>query len=95
MSFSFDLHSAAVSDSHLPCRAHAIPDHAVDLKATAQRRPVADLPALGFFRLPHGVPRSLLEAYQSQMQVASMKTDNVYHERRKAHYFGARTRVLV
>jgi len=23
MSFSFDLHSAAVSDSHLPCRTHA------------------------------------------------------------------------
>jgi len=25
-----------VSDSHLPCRAHAIPDHAILLKATAQ-----------------------------------------------------------
>ena len=36
MSFPFDLHSAAVSDSHLPCHAHAIPDHAVLLKATAQ-----------------------------------------------------------
>ena len=36
MSFPFDLHSAAVSDSHLPCRAHAIPDHAILLKATAQ-----------------------------------------------------------
>ena len=24
MSFSFDLHSAAVSDSHLLCRAHAV-----------------------------------------------------------------------
>ena len=31
MPFPFDLHSAAVSDSHLPCRAHAIL-----LKATAQ-----------------------------------------------------------
>ena len=31
MSFTFDLHSAVVSDSHLPCRAHAIL-----LKATAQ-----------------------------------------------------------
>ena len=31
MSYSFDLHSAAVSDSHLPCRVHAIL-----LKATAQ-----------------------------------------------------------
>ena len=36
MSFPFDLHSAAVSDSHLPCCAHAIPDHAFLLKATAQ-----------------------------------------------------------
>ena len=31
MSFPFDLHSAAVSDSHLPCS-----DYAVLLKATAQ-----------------------------------------------------------
>ena len=36
MSFPFDLHSAAVSDSHLSCRAHAIPNHALLLKATAQ-----------------------------------------------------------
>ena len=36
VSFPFDLHSAAVSDSHLPCRAHACSDHAVLLKATAQ-----------------------------------------------------------
>ena len=31
MSFPFDLHSAAVSDSHLPCNAHT-----VLLRATAQ-----------------------------------------------------------
>jgi hypothetical protein len=40
VSFPFNLHSAAVSDSHLPCYAHAasIPcsDHAVLLKVTAQ-----------------------------------------------------------
>ena len=40
MSFPFDLHSAAVSDSHLPCHVLAAPmpcsDHAVLLKATAQ-----------------------------------------------------------
>ena len=39
MSFPFDLHSAAVFDSHIPCNAHATPlpcsDHAV-LKATSQ-----------------------------------------------------------
>jgi hypothetical protein len=34
---------------------------------------VGDLPAFGFFRLPRGVPRSLLlDAYQSHMQVASV-----------------------
>jgi len=36
MPFPFDLHNTAVPDSHLPCRAHAIPDHALILKATAQ-----------------------------------------------------------
>jgi hypothetical protein len=36
VSFPFDLHSAAVCDSHLPCCANAVPDHAVLLKATAQ-----------------------------------------------------------
>jgi len=37
VSFPFYLHSAAVSDSHLPYRAHAIPDHAYPLKAMAQQ----------------------------------------------------------
>jgi hypothetical protein len=36
MSFPFDLHSMTVSNSHLPCCAHAILDHAVLLKSTAQ-----------------------------------------------------------
>ena len=40
MCLPFDLHSAAVSVSHLPCHAHVAPvpfsDHAVLLKATAQ-----------------------------------------------------------
>ena len=40
MFFPLDLHSAAVSDTHLPCHAHAAPmpcsDHAVLLKATVQ-----------------------------------------------------------
>jgi hypothetical protein len=60
-----------------PCRAHAVPmpcsDHAVLLKATAQdgRRETAcgHLPALGFFRLPRGVPRRL--------QVAGVKPNNL------------------
>ena len=48
VSFPFDLHSAAVSDSHYPCRVHAIHDHAVLLKATAQhvrRETACGLPA--------------------------------------------------
>ena len=39
MSFPFDLHNTAVSDSHLPCHAHAhamLRHHAVLLKVTAQ-----------------------------------------------------------
>jgi len=35
VSSPFDSHSAAVSDSHLPCQVHALLDHAVLLKATA------------------------------------------------------------
>jgi hypothetical protein len=52
VSFPFDLHSAAVSDSHLPFHAHAAPllysDHAVLLKAMAQhgrRETACGLPA--------------------------------------------------
>ena len=36
---------------------------------TIERRPVGYLPAFGYFRLPRGVPRSLLsKAYQSFLQ---------------------------
>jgi hypothetical protein len=50
------------------------------------------LPAFGLLLLPHPVPGSLLsEAYQSQMQVASVKQSNICHEREEAYYFGART----
>jgi len=50
MSFPFDLHSAAVSDSHLPCHAAPMPcsDYAALLKATAQygrRETACGLPA--------------------------------------------------
>jgi hypothetical protein len=52
MSFPFDLHSAAVSDSHLPRHAHTAPmscsDHAVLLKATShpeRRETACGLPA--------------------------------------------------
>jgi hypothetical protein len=37
-----------------------------ELPSAGQERHVGDLPAFGFFRLPHGVARRLLsEAYQS------------------------------
>ena len=57
MSFPFDLHSAAVSDSHLPCCAHAIPDHAFLLKATAQ---------LGRRGTPCGCQRSASSGYHAE-----------------------------
>jgi hypothetical protein len=66
-----------------------------ELASAIQRRHVGDLPTFGFFRLPRGVPGRLLsEAYQSQMQVASVKQSNVCHGRGKAYYFGARKLVL-
>jgi hypothetical protein len=67
VSFPFDLHSAAVSDSHLPCRAHTTPFFSRPRHSTAvERRPVGYLPTFTFFRLPRGVPQRLLsETYQS------------------------------
>jgi len=97
VSFPLDLHSAAVSDSHLPCRTPTMPFFSRPRHSLAvERRPVGDLPAIGFFRLPHGVPGKLLsEAYCSELQVAGVKPNNVCHRRRKAFYCGARTWVLV
>jgi hypothetical protein len=73
MSFPFHLHSAAVSDSNLPCRAHVLPLPVPFFSRSrhsmaVERRPVGYLPAVGFFRLPRGVPRRLSEAYQSSSQ---------------------------
>jgi hypothetical protein len=55
-----------------PCPAPSMPFFARPRYiAAVERRPVGDLPAIGFFRLPRGVPRKLLSvAYHSQMQVA-------------------------
>jgi hypothetical protein len=45
---------------------------------------VSDLPAFGLLLLPRPVPGSLSsEAYQSQMQVASVKQSNVYEPEKK------------
>jgi len=63
-----------------------------ELTSAVERRPVGYLPAFGFFRLPCRVPQRLLqEAYQSQMQVASVKPNNVCHGQWKAYHFSART----
>ena len=68
-----------------PCYAGTMPffsrpRHSMDVK----RRPVGYLPPFGFFRLRRGVPRRLLsDAYQFQMQVDSVKPNNVCHERGK------------
>ena len=87
--FPFDLHSAAVSDSHLPCRAQAIPDHAVLLKATAQHvRRERDCGLLARVRLLPATTRSstklLSDAYQSHMQVASVKPNTVCMDEEKS-----------
>ena len=83
--FPFDLHSAAMSDSHLPCPSYAptMPFFSRPRHSTSvERRPVGYLPAFGFLRLPRGVPRRLLsDAYQSQMQVVSVKPNTVCHGR--------------
>ena len=71
----------------VPCQCHALtmpffsrPRHSTPV----ERRPVGYLPAFGFFRLPRGDPRRWLsETYQSQMQVASVKLNNVCHGRGK------------
>jgi hypothetical protein len=76
VSFTLDLHSAAVFESHMPGRARIMPRpcrsesdlvnaawewHGIcELASAVQRRHVGDLPAFGFFRLPRGVPRRLL-----------------------------------
>ena len=50
MSFPFDLHSAAVSDSHLPCHAPTMPFFSRSHHSTAvERRHVGYLPAFVFF----------------------------------------------
>jgi hypothetical protein len=88
MSFPFDLHSAAVSDSHLARHAHTFPDHAVLLKATAQhgrRETACGLNAR--LRLLPSITRSstksLSDTYQSQMQVVSVKPNTVCRGRVK------------
>ena len=71
----------------MPCPCHALtmlffsrPQHSTSI----ERRTVGYLPAFSFFQLPCGVPQRLLsEAYQSQMQVASVKPNNICHGRGK------------
>jgi hypothetical protein len=82
VSFPFELHSAAVSVSHLPCRTHAMLRPCRSSQGHGTARPSRD--GLWATMLPCGVPRRLLsEAYQSQMQVASVKRNEVCHGRGK------------
>jgi len=68
-----------------PCYAPTMPSFSRPRQSTfVERRPVGYLPAFGFFRLPRGIPRRLLsDAYQSQMQVTSVKPNTVCHGRGK------------
>jgi hypothetical protein len=77
-----------MSDSHLPCRAHATPDHAVLLKATAQHGSrQTDCGLTVRVRLLQAITLSstklLSDAYRFQMQVASVKPNTVCHGRGK------------
>jgi hypothetical protein len=102
VSFPFDLHSAAVFDSHMPCRSPAMP--LMCLSVSDLLRPwqgdgmltaSLQLASLCPLLLPRPVPGSLLsEAYQSQIAVASVKRSGVCDGRGEAYYFGARTWVL-
>jgi len=77
-----------VSDTQLPCRAHAIPDHALLLNATAQhgRRERACGLLARVQLLPattRSVTKFLSDAYHSQMQVASVKPNTVFMDEEK------------
>jgi hypothetical protein len=79
--FPFNLHSAAMFGSHMPCHVCAMPRSSHSERDFSQRgmgmawHGMCELasviqgwrvPMFGFFRLPHGVPRRLLsEAHQS------------------------------
>ena len=82
-------------DSHLPCRAHAIPDHVILLKATAQqghRKTHCGLTAsVGLHpAITRSSTKLLSEAYQSQMQSGQCETKHRLSWTRKrlvaAHY---------
>jgi hypothetical protein len=66
-----------------------------ELALAFQRQHVGELPAFSFFLLPPTVPGRLSEAYQSQMQVASVKQSNICHGWEEYYYFRARTWALV
>jgi len=69
-----------------PCLAPTMPFFSRPRHSTSVKRwPVGYLPAFGFFRLPRRVPQRLLpEAYQSQMQVASVNPNNVVVDEEKS-----------
>jgi hypothetical protein len=64
------IHTCRAMTMPRPCHALTMPFFSRQRHNTAvERQPVGYLPAFGFFRLPHGVPRRLLsEAYQSTSQ---------------------------
>jgi hypothetical protein len=83
-----------------PCHALTMPFFSRSRHSTAvERRPVGYLPAFVFFRLPRGVPRSLLsEAYHSTSQRSirtTVKSDSSTLQKRLAvRVFPATTRTF-
>jgi hypothetical protein len=88
-----------------PCHAAKMPFWKRPLKTTAGSRQENGMRTTWYvwisigirlLRLPRGVPERLLsEAYQSQMQVASVEQSNVCHGRGEVYCFCERTWVLL
>jgi hypothetical protein len=84
------VNSSHKADAHIPCRSHAMPGICLS-ESDLSRRWQGRGRVTACWRSASGVAGSLSEAYQSQLQVASVKQSNVCHGREEAYYFGART----
>ena len=83
------------SDFSRPRHSTAWARHGIcELTSAVERGSLGDLASFGYFRLPCGIPRRLSSESQNEMQLASVKPNNVCHGRGEADYFGARTWML-
>ena len=70
------------SDFSRPRHSTAWARHGIcELTSAVERRSLGDLASFGYFRLPCGIPRRLSSESQNEMQLASVKPNNVCHGR--------------